>query len=115
MSNEYDRFRPTVGSALPTMAISTIKYIEDGKLTHAKWRIVALGNLDPHSWTTSDCFATVISQMELRFLITLAIHHTRILRSGDVKQAFYQATLPDSKRYVLRPPAGCPNTPKNTF
>ena len=112
---EYDRIRPIVGSALPTMAISTIKYDENGNPSRAKWRIVALGNLDPHTWSSSDCFAPVISQVELRFLVSLAIHHRRPLRSGDVKQAFCQATLPADEQYVLRPPVGCPNTPRNTF
>ena len=45
---EYNRIHPTVGAALPTMAISTTKYDENGNPSRAKWQIVALGNLDPH-------------------------------------------------------------------
>ena len=113
--SEYLKIRNVVGHALPTMAISTVKYDENNKPKCAKWRIVALGNMDPNQWSTNDCFAPVISMVELRFLVSLAIHHRRPLRSGDVKQAFVQATLPDDEQYVLRPPTGCPNTPKNTY
>ena len=113
--SEYQKIKHIVGHALPTMAISTVKYDENNQPKRVKWRIVALGNLDPNQWSTNDCFAPVISMVELRFLVSLAIHHRRPLRSGDVKQAFVQATLPDNEQYVLRPPAGCPNTPKNTY
>ena len=99
--SEYQKIRHIVGSALPTMALSTIKYDENGKPKRAKWRIVALGNLDPHAWTTNDCFAPVMSMVELRFLVSLAIHHRRPLRSGDIKQAFCQASLPPNEQYVL--------------
>ena len=57
---------------MPTMAISVIKYDGDGKPVRAKYRIVALGNLDPHNWTKNDCFAPVLSQFELRFLAAFA-------------------------------------------
>ena len=112
---EYQSIRPTVGNLLPTMAISTIKYDENGKPKRCKWRIVALGNLDPHSWSNNDCFAPVLSTMEVRLLTSLAVHHKRTLKNGDIKQAFVQAVLPPNERYVLRPPPGCPNTPPNTY
>ena len=54
------------------MAISTIKTDEEGNPVWAKYRIVVLGNLDPHNWSKSDCFAPVLSQAELRLLTTLA-------------------------------------------
>lgn len=48
------------------MAISTIKHDGDGKPIRAKyWMIVALGNLNPHNWSKNDCYAPVLSQMEL--------------------------------------------------
>ena len=53
--------------------------------------------------------------LELRLLTSLAVHHKRTLKNGDIKQAFVQAVLPDDEKYVLRPPPGCPNTPKNTY
>ena len=40
---------------LPTMAISTIKYDGDGNPKRCKYRIVALGNLDPHNWRSPTC------------------------------------------------------------
>eukprot|EP00957_Ditylum_brightwellii_P157183 11962823-Ditylum_brightwellii.AAC.2 len=44
----YQKLCPIAGNAMPSMAISTIKYDKDGRLKSVKWRIVALGNLDPH-------------------------------------------------------------------
>ena len=86
------------------MAISTIKYNELSHPTRAKYRIVALGNLDPHEWSRSDCYAPVMSLLELRLITALAVRHKRILKSGDVKQAFVQAILPPEENYVLKPP-----------
>ena len=105
---EYQEIKPTVGRVLPTMAISTIKYDEQGKPKRCKWRIVALGNLDPHQWTNNNCYAPVMSQLELRIMASLAIYHKRVLN-------FVQATLPSHEKYVLRPPPGCPRTPPNTY
>ena len=68
---------------MPTIAISTITYDENGT-PPAKWRIVTLGNLDPHAWSTNDCFAPIMSVVELRFMVSLALHHKHILRSGDI-------------------------------
>jgi deoxyuridine 5'-triphosphate nucleotidohydrolase len=112
---QYQAIKPTVGKALPTMAISTIKYDENGHPKRCKWRIVALGNLDPYAWTSNDCYAPVMSMTELRLLTSLAVYHKRTLKNGDIKQAFVQAVLPDHEKYVLRPPPGCPNTPKDTY
>ena len=89
------------------MAISTIKYV-DNKPIRAKYRIVALGNLDPINWSKTECYAPVMSQMEIRFLAALSIRSKLKLKSGDVKQAFIQSTLPPDETYVVRPPAGCP-------
>eukprot|EP00957_Ditylum_brightwellii_P203266 15333936-Ditylum_brightwellii.AAC.1 len=75
------------------MAISTIKYDQDGKPKQVKWCIVALGNLDPHTWLFEEVFAPVMTMLELRVLVSLAIHHKRPLKSKDVKQAFVKATL----------------------
>eukprot|EP00957_Ditylum_brightwellii_P200351 15274212-Ditylum_brightwellii.AAC.1 len=56
-----------------------------------------------------------MTMLELRVLVSLAIHHKRPLKSGDVKQAFIKATLPDTEQYVISPPAGCPNSQPNTY
>ena len=53
---------------MPTMAIAAIKYDGQGNPIHAKYRIVALGNLDQNIWSKSECFAPVLSQFELCFL-----------------------------------------------
>jgi len=101
--------------ALPTMAISTIKYDEHNRPKRAKYRIVALGNLDPNDWSKSDCYAPVMSLLELRLMTVLAIKKRRFLKCGDVKQAFCQAILPPNEQYILKPPPGCPLTPPNSY
>eukprot|EP00558_Chaetoceros_sp_UNC1202_P009040 CAMPEP_0197232302 /NCGR_PEP_ID=MMETSP1429-20130617/152_1 /TAXON_ID=49237 /ORGANISM="Chaetoceros sp., Strain UNC1202" /LENGTH=1842 /DNA_ID=CAMNT_0042690279 /DNA_START=1 /DNA_END=5529 /DNA_ORIENTATION=- len=113
--SEYNRIKHLVGSILPTMAVSTIKSDENGNPVRAKYRIVALGNLDPHEWSKSECYAPVMSLFELRYMVALAARHKCIPKNGDVKQAFCQAILPDTEKYVLRPPAGCPITPPKSY
>ena len=85
------------------MTLYTIKYDENGKPSRTKWRIVAFGSLDPHVYSINYYFVPVISMVELQFLVLMSVHHRRILRSGDVKQVFYQATLPVDKKYVPFP------------
>lgn len=70
--DEYQSMKHIYKGIMPTMAISTIKYDENGKPVRAKYRIVALGNLDPNQWAKHDCFAPVLSHLELRFLVALA-------------------------------------------
>ena len=113
--DEYKALLPLCGKALPTMAISTIKKDGDGNPDRAKYRIVALGNLDPHNWTKSDCFAPVLSQSDLRLLTAIATRNGRKVKSYDISQAFCQSYLPAQEKYVCRPPPGCPITPTNAF
>ena len=113
--SEYHKLRPMIGNAIPTMAISTIKYDENGLPKRAKYRIVALGNLDPHPWSKSDLNAPVMSHIESRLLNSIAVHMRRTTKTGDVKQAFVQSRLPPNERYVLRPPPGCTHSKSNTF
>jgi len=58
---------------LPTMAIATIKYDEHNQPKCAKYRIVVLGNHDPHQWSKESTAAPVMSQLELRILTSLAV------------------------------------------
>ena len=110
---EYQKIQHIVSHALPTMAISTMKCDENMKPKRAKWIIVALGNLDPQAWSTNDFFAPVISMIEFRFLVSLAVHHKQTLRSGDIKQAFCQATPIPDETYVLCPPCKVHQYTKN--
>ena len=48
-----------------------------GQPTQAKYRIVALGNLDQYQWSK---FAPVLSLMEIRLLTILAVKHRRKLK-----------------------------------
>jgi len=113
--SEYKTMQHKYKTLLPTMAISTIKFDEHNQPKRAKHRIVVLGNLDPHTWSKSDCYAPVMSLFELRLMTALSIRHKCILKNGDFKQAFVQAMLPKDENYVLKPPHGCPLTPPNTY
>eukprot|EP00957_Ditylum_brightwellii_P094621 7206185-Ditylum_brightwellii.AAC.1 len=84
----YQKLGPVMGNALPSMAISMITYDQDIFPKRVKWRIVALGNLDPHEWSSEEVFAPVMTMLELRVLVSLVMHHKQHLKSGDVKQAF---------------------------
>ena len=97
------------------MAISTLKYDGDGKPTRCKYRIVVLGNLDTHNWSKQDCFAPVLSQLEHRSLLSLATRLKCTPKSGDVSQAFCQSFLPPDENYFIKPPPGCPLSPKNSY
>jgi hypothetical protein len=112
---EYRDLLPVVGRALPSMAISTIKYDGDGNPDRCKYRIVVLGNLDPNDWSKSECFAPVLSQMELRLLLSIATAKKCVPKTGDVSQAFVQSTLPSNEQYVIRPPPGCPLSLKGSY
>ena len=111
----YQLLKAKAGKIIPTMAISTIKKDKFGNPHRAKYRIVVLGNLDPHSWDKSECFAPVLSQFEFRLLISLATRLGCIPKGGDVSQAFYQSTLPIEELYICTPPHGCPITPPNSY
>ena len=88
------------------MAISTIKLDSDGKPLRAKYRIVALGNLDPYQWSKSDCYAPVLSLTEMRLLLAISVKDNVIPKQGDVAQAFCNKCLPPDEQYILRPPHG---------
>jgi hypothetical protein len=97
------------------MAIATIQYDGAGNPDRAKYRIVALGNLDQNQWSKSDCFALVLSQFELRFLIALAAKRKCIQKTGDVNQAFCQSCLSNDELYICKPPPGCPISKPNSY
>ena len=113
--DEYKALSPIVGNALPTMAISKIKTDENGNPTRAKYRRVVLGNLDPHDWNQKDCFAPVISSLELRLLVFICTQLRCTPKSGDVSRAFVQSILPANEKYIVRPPHGCSITPSKTY
>ena len=62
------------------MEISTITFDKDSLLKHAKYRIVALENLDPNTWTKSDVYAPVMSLLELQFLMALEVKNKAVLK-----------------------------------
>ena len=113
--DEYQNMKHLYKGIMPTMAIAVIKYDGNGNPVRAKYRIVALGNLDPHTWEKTDCFAPVLSHLELRLLTALAAKNKCIPRTGDITQAFCQSYLPKGESYICRPPAGCPLTPKSMY
>jgi hypothetical protein len=100
---------------LPSMAIATIKYDGNNKPKRVKYRIVVLGNLDYHNWSKGSTTAPIMSQLELRFLTSMAVFHKCTLKNCDVKQAFVQSSLPDDEEYYIKPPVGCPRSPPGTY
>ena len=86
------------------MVISTIKYDEHSNPTRAKYRIVVLGNLDNNEWDKCNTYTPIVNQIETCILTALAVQLKRILKSGDVKKTFCQATLPPDESYLLRLP-----------
>ena len=48
----------------------------------------------------NDCFAPVLSQLELQLLITIAAQKKCIPKSGDIVQAFCQSYLPEGENYI---------------
>jgi hypothetical protein len=101
--------------ALPSMAITTIKYDSFDKPKWAKYCIVVLGNHNHHIWYKSSTVAPVMSQLRLRFLTALAISEKRVFKNCDVKQAFVQSSLPDDEVYYVKPPKGCPRSVLGTY
>jgi hypothetical protein len=66
--------------ALPTMAIATIKYDAHNCPKQAKYRIVVLGNHDPHLWSKDATAAPVMSQLELKIITSPAVFHRHVLK-----------------------------------
>eukprot|EP00957_Ditylum_brightwellii_P132191 10079595-Ditylum_brightwellii.AAC.1 len=86
------------------MALATLKYNENGIPKRAKYRIVVLGNLDPCVRSKSDCFAPVMTQLELQLFVFQLVDNKCILKNLDVKQAFCQSKLLHEGKYVMKPP-----------
>jgi hypothetical protein len=101
--------------ALPSMAIATIKYDAFNIPKRVKYQIVILGNHDYHTWSKEDTAAPVMSQLELRFLTSLAISQQRILKNCDIKQAFVQSSILENEHYFVHPPKDCPRSPPGTY
>ena len=97
------------------MAISTIDYDVDGQPKHAKYCIVALGNLSCIHWNKGDIYEPAISMIGLRLLTSIAVWNKWFMQFGDVKQAFVQATLPHGEIYIIHPSKGCTQTHPQDF
>lgn len=100
--------------SIPSMCTFTIKRT-NGIPTHAKRRIVVLGNFDPRPWSKSDCFSPVISIPMVRLLTAIAVHNKRTVKQGDCKFAFIQASLPQDELTIVKPPIGCPFSGVRTY
>ena len=111
---EYSKYHRQGITAIPTMCILTIKN-KDGHPDRAKSRIVVLGNQDRKYYEKSDKYAPVLSQNQLRLLVAIAISKQRILRQGDVKNAFCNGVLPLDETTICLPPKNCPFSKPNTY
>ena len=92
----------------------TVKY-KNGYPDRAKSRIVVLGNQQQVQYEPNEKYAPVLSQVQFRTILSIAIQHKRVLRQGDVKNAFCHGILPDDECVVVRPPKGCPHSSPNTL
>lgn len=97
------------------MAIAVIKQDGRGNLYRDKYQIVELGNFDPHEWSRTDFYAPVMTQLELRFTIGLAVKKHCIHKTGDIIQAFCQSHLPEGENYTCSLLPGCPVTKSGTL
>jgi hypothetical protein len=115
-ANEYIASREQTGrSAIPSMAILSIKTDSDGKPQRAKSRIVVLGNKDPVEWTNAECYAPVVPQPIVRLMTSLAVRNKTTLQQADCKNAFCHPELPEDEPTIIRPPSHCPISPPNTY
>jgi hypothetical protein len=69
--------------AIPTMCILTIKKKENLLPLQVKSRIVVLENHEDRVWSKSNCFAPVLCQNTLCFLVSLAVKERRPFCQGD--------------------------------
>ena len=72
--SEYQKIKHKSGILLPTIVVSTLKDDKNNKPKHAKYRIFALGNLDPPNWNHQDAFAPVLSLLEVQLLAAISVH-----------------------------------------
>eukprot|EP00957_Ditylum_brightwellii_P162535 12376966-Ditylum_brightwellii.AAC.1 len=72
-----------MGHVLPTIALATIKSDEYGKSQQVKHCICVLGNMDPNNWSKHDCFAPVMTQVEMHLLVAAAVQLKRTVKGGD--------------------------------
>ena len=56
-----------------------------------------------------------MSQLELCLFTALAISQRQVLKNCDVKQAFFQWSLPEDEIYYVKPPKGCPRSSPGTY
>ena len=101
--------------AIPTMNLFTVKNDKEGNPVRAKSRIVALGNLERRIWSREDRYAPVLNSISSRLLLSMAVEDGRRLKQGDCKNAFCNGILPDDEICVVKPPLGCPKSPKGTY
>ena len=100
----YLRKRGEDARAIPTMNLFTIKLEMDGNLVWAKFRIVALGNLERKIWSREDRYALVLSGSASRLLLSMEVEDGRLLKQGNCKNAFCNGILPENEVCIVRPP-----------
>ena len=101
--------------AIPTMNLFTVKNDKEGNPVRAKSRIVALGNLERRIRSREDRYAPVLNSISSRLLLSMAVEDGCRLKQGDCKNAFCNGILPDDEICVVKPPLGCPKSPKGTY
>ena len=74
-----------------------------------------IGNLDPHPWNKTKCFAPILSAMDLCFLINLSTKNKCVPKTCHVSQDFCPAYLLPEEKYVCTPPVGDTFTPPKSY
>ena len=103
------------GTAIPSNAISCIKFDEANQPVRAKYRVVALGNHEKRHWSKNDWYAPVCSLNDVRLITALVCLSRRPLKQDDCKNAFCQSYLPKDARIFVIPPCTCPLSDQDTY
>ena len=90
------------------MCVLVVKNYKDTKLICSKYRIVVLGNSEDRVYQKSQHYAPVLKYRSLHLLKDKAVGDKRIHQQVDLKNALWNATLPDDEVTLIRPPIGNP-------
>ena len=100
---EYRSLREKrVPRAIPTMCVLTVKKDTNLLPARAQLQIVVLGNHEDRVWSKSEKYAPVLRSDSLRFLVSMAVEHRRVLKQGDCKNACCTGDLPPDKITIVR-------------
>ena len=115
--NQYLALRRAgkIPKEIPSMCVLVLKNDKDGKPLRSKSWIVVFGDFEDLLYQKPQRYATVLKYSSLCLLTAKAVGDKRILQQGECKNALYNATLPDNKVTVIRPPIGDPDFQEDEY